>query len=1024
MTNSYKYLRLLPILLLGLSMSGFAQTSVFSYVPGTIQTYVVPPGVFGINVTSKGAQGGGNTIGGAQGGLGAVLVGDFAVTPGDVLNVVVGGRGATASRVGGGGGASYVWNNGSGTLLQAAGAGGGAGYNNTPLSDNGVDASLTTSGTNGRGVLSGAGTAGTGATQPGGYTYWAGGGAGWFSDGNNGSVFGPCSFVCTGGKTPGGGAIGGTGGGNPGSNADGGFGGGGGGNGRCTALGGGGGGGYSGGGAGAESGAGGSPAGGGGGSFNGGTFQVNTVGNTGDGEVTITLACVPPTAGAIVSSPNLCIATSYTFTNPTGTPGGTWSSSATAVATVGSTTGLVSGIATGTAVISYSINLSCGSAVATRTVTVVNTPSPIVGPFSVCSTVLPMPAPTISLTAPTPTGTWTSVTPGVAGVDPVTGVVTGVAVGTSVISYSIAGCGTVTATVTVIPTPLPIVGPSTIQGCKRESLTLVDPTPGGTWTSSIPIVGTITPLTGIITGINVGFTNVTYTAPNGCFTSKFVRINEPPAPITGPSSVCEGFAVTLANIIPAGTWSSSLPAIASIGSTAGNFNGVTAGVSVISYSIAGCRPATFNLTVNPPPAPITGMTSICIGVATSLANASTGGFWSSSDTTVATIDPFGVLTTISYVIGSSTMVTYTLPTGCYATVPVTVNASPAPITGPDSVCKGSQVTLASVTPGGIWSSSDLSLAQVIDTNGQVTGVNSGVVAISYTLSTGCYQSKVFVVENPVAAIATITSTPGDSVCAGTPIRFDVTATNGGVPSFQWQLFYTGTSLSTDTFFNYVATTHGDVIVCRMITSGICVIQDTVYDTVRVNVYPNVRPNVIIRHAEPDNSIDYLGQIFTFYSDVTYGGRGATYQWYVNNTPVAGATGITFTKAVYANSLIYCVVTGNPPCMIPPSKDTSNKILILADFVNVQQVATTRAISLFPNPNTGSFTLAGTTGNNNGVINYEVTNMVGQVVYKGTTTAQNGAVHEEININNLAAGNYLLHAASETMNEVFHFVVNR
>jgi hypothetical protein len=100
-------------------------------------------------------------------------------------------------------------------------------------------------------------------------------------------------------------------------------------------------------------------------------------------------------------------------------------------------------------------------------------------------------------------------------------------------------------------------------------------------------------------------------------------------------------------------------------------------------------------------------------------------------------------------------------------------------------------------------------------------------------------------------------------------------------------------------------------------------------------------------------------------------------------------------------------------------------LILADFVNVAQVATTHAISLFPNPNTGSFTLSGNIGNNaSEAIAIEVTNMVGQVVYRGKVAPQNGVINETINIDNLTAGNYLLHASSASMNEVFHFVINK
>ncbi len=1015
----FKFIKLLVFALLCAEASANAQTSIFAYVPGTIQTYIVPPGVTGINITSKGAQGGGATIRGQVGGRGAIMSGDFAVTPGQVLKVLVGGTGATAMYVGGGGGGSFVWDNVSSTLWQAAGGGGGAGYDESgvPVGINGLDATTAPDGINGNTLTSGRGTAGNGGVVPTGYAGWAGGGCGWLSNGNDGRIFG-CTFNSTGGIRPLAGGAGGSGGGDAGRNAPGGFGGGGGGNARCGAVGGGGGGGYSGGGCGGEFVLGLTyQAAGGGGSFNSGSSPVNSVGNTGNGNVTILPSCTTPTGGVIVGRDTLCQGASFTYTNPTGSTGGVWSSTAPAIGSVVPTTGVVTGVSAGTFVISYSIVTACGSAYASKTVEIIPSPGPITGPFGVCR------GQTLTLTGAVGGGVWTSVSTGIATIDPSSGVVSSVAVGTTVISYTLATC-TATATVTVNTTPAAIPGPSTIQGCKLESLTLTNPTPGGTWSSSITLVATVGSLSGVVTGINSGNTNISYTLPNGCGVSKFVHINEPPSRITGPTDVCEGNTILLLNGIPGGSWRSSVTTVATVPAGVGLVTGVAAGGSLISYTIVGCLPATYNVTVNPPPTPITGMTSICIGVATSLANATPGGTWTSSDTTVATISPTGVLTTISYVVGSTTIITYTLPTGCFTSVPVTVNASPAPITGPDSVCQGSRIDLEDLTPGGLWSSSDLATAQVVDTSGLTLGVMAGAVTISYTLSTGCFQSMALYVQPPTPAILNVTATPGDSVCAGTPIRFDATAINAGTPTFDWKLFFPGRSLRVGPAFDTTAI-HGDVIICMMVAHGVCAVHDTVYDTVRMNVYPNVRPNVTIRHAQADNSVDYLGQVFTFFSDVTYGGTATSYQWYVNDVAVPGATGLTFAPAIYQNSKVYCVITGNPPCMTPPAKDTSNKITILADFLGVTPVATTAAIRLFPNPNNGSFTLSGKiAGGADAPVSYEVTNMVGQVILRGNAQVHSGQLHAEIAMDNMANGTYLLHATSDTINDVFHFVISR
>jgi hypothetical protein len=107
-------------------------TPTFSYT-GAVQTYTVATtGEY--DITVAGAQGGGNIS--ASGGLGAVVEGEFELTAGESLSVVVAGAGAYGSTPagGGGGGGGFVFMGTS--LLAAAGGGGGAsgggGYQGTP----------------------------------------------------------------------------------------------------------------------------------------------------------------------------------------------------------------------------------------------------------------------------------------------------------------------------------------------------------------------------------------------------------------------------------------------------------------------------------------------------------------------------------------------------------------------------------------------------------------------------------------------------------------------------------------------------------------------------------------------------------------------------------------------------------------------------------------------------------------------------------------------------------------------------
>jgi hypothetical protein len=74
-----------------------------------------------------------------------------------------------------------------------------------------------------------------------------------------------------------------------------------------------------------------------------------------------------------------------------------------------------------------------------------------------------------------------------------------------------------------------------------------------------------------------------------------VTLNPSPNAITGTTSVCKGSSTTLSDSTPGGTWSSASPAIATISAT-GLVTGISAGTSLISYTVGNCA-ATTTLTV-------------------------------------------------------------------------------------------------------------------------------------------------------------------------------------------------------------------------------------------------------------------------------------------------------------------------------------------------------------------------------------------------------------------------------------------
>lgn len=209
-----------------------------------------------------------------------------------------------------------------------------------------------------------------------------------------------------------------------------------------------------------------------------------------------------------------------------------------------------------------------------------------------------------------------------------------------------------------------------------------------------------------------------------------------PAGISGTLHLCGPGTTTLSGTPSGGTWSSSDPGVAAIDLSTGVVTGYTTGSTTIIYTTpAGCT-ATAVLTITPPCPPPTGLTYLCsIGETTILNDAVGGGTWSSSDPTVAIVDPTGVVTATGW--GTAT-ITYTIQGGCYGTITVTVNNIVPPITGPTTVfCTDpATTTLHDDAPGGTWSGTP-GTVDPITGDFIVSYAYTGTAIVTYTLPGGC-----------------------------------------------------------------------------------------------------------------------------------------------------------------------------------------------------------------------------------------------------------------------------------------------
>ena len=302
-----------------------------------------------------------------------------------------------------------------------------------------------------------------------------------------------------------------------------------------------------------------------------------------------------------------------------------------------------------------------------------------------------------------------------------------------------------------------IVGPSSI--CLGTTATYMDSAMvAGTWSSSNPTIGAITTSsswTAVVTGVTAGTTALTFTA-GSTVDVKVITVNPTPSAIVGGGvTICSSATLALSDPTPGGVWTVSGPA--TINATTGLLTaGTTTGVATVHYALGSCSVST-TVTINAASADsISGAGAVCVGSSISLSATAAGGTWSSSAPGIATVSG-GLVTGVTSGIA---IISHTTSGSCgtyVATHAVTVTSTgtAGTISGPASIAIGGSGSLSSTVSGGVWSSSNPTLATV-STSGVVHGVAAGSVILSYAVA-GCGGTTVY-----ATYVVTVTTPDGIS----------------------------------------------------------------------------------------------------------------------------------------------------------------------------------------------------------------------------------------------------------------------
>ncbi len=590
----------------------------------------------------------------------------------------------------------------------------------------------------------------------------------------------------------------------------------------------------------------------------------------------------------------------------------------------------------------------------------------------------------------------------------------------------------------------------------------------GATTNSLSIDGATAPTTALTYQY---YCNITGTCASVNSDTSTLLINARPAIVTQPSAVavCDSTTNVQFSVVATGT-NLSYQWQERVGSTwvnlanGGIYSGATTNqlsMSQVYYSMNGynyrciisgtCPPSVTTqqkqLTVHPLKTPAVFLTAsnldICVGTPVTFTphhinGGSTPSYvWRVNNTNVATGSTFTSSTladgdTVSCIMTSS----YVCPRPATATsaglgVKVTPYSKPTvTISSPNGNkgCLGrdvkfyTQTTHAGPTPIFTWQVNGQTIGGNTDSFINNTVLNGDVISCIMTSSIKCPKpnpvssnSVIMDMIKVTKASIQIAAAPDTEICKEQKVTLYTYYTNGGsLPRYQWMV--NGKDIVGDTNATLIITNIKDLdtIQCRFMSSARCVFPE-VSNPIKFNV-DSVRTPVV------DVSVYGTGNnSYTFRAITQYGGINPKFQWFKNGRVIPGAT-----DSIYvANDLKrYDKITVE---LVSSIECVSKKVVMSRNITTgiVENQSAADDLELYPNPNNGSFYITSTSGGvmfNNATI--KIVNAVGQKVYERSIKITGSRLKEQVKLNDLAAGMYMLYINTDSKNYMKKFMISK
>ncbi|MBL7883640.1 MAG: gliding motility-associated C-terminal domain-containing protein [Bacteroidia bacterium] len=356
-------------------------------------------------------------------------------------------------------------------------------------------------------------------------------------------------------------------------------------------------------------------------------------------------------------------------------------------------------------------------------------------------------------------------------------------------------------------------------------------------------------------------------------------------------------------------------------------------------------------------------TPIAIGTLASTANAGNITATIPCNTPTGTAYRIRVVSSAPATTGTDNGVNITI--NATVTPSVTISANPS-----GTICTGTSVTFTATpanggtTPNYQWQVNGTNTGTNSSTFTSTTLNNGDAVTVILTSNAAC-PTPATATSNTITITVVSSLTPsvsivssGSTICAGDPVTFTATPTNGGTtPSYQWQVNGTNAGTNSNTFTS-TTLANGDVVTVILTSNDPCASPLTATsNSINITVQSSVPASVSIASS---GSTICAGDLVTFTATPTNGGTTPSYQWQVNGAN-AGTNSSTFSSTTLANGDVVTVIMTSSSSCATGSPATSNSISITVQSSLTPSVTISPANSTVCTGAASSFTATPTNG---------------------------------------------------------------